>query len=164
VAYVGFASQDTLALPPFTGYGAEVASPPTPNRADVQDNKIRILLVDDNKVFLRAATEFLQRHDEVIIVGAICGGEEVLTQAQELRTQVILVGLDKSGLAGLEIVSRLRDALPGVGIIALTLLEGNTYRQAALAAGTDDVVRKAELTTDLLAATQRVTQTKRSPR
>ena len=45
-----------------------------------------------------------------------------------------------------------------MGIITLTLLEGNAYRQAALAAGADDLVRKAELTTDLLPAIWRVMQ------
>jgi DNA-binding response OmpR family regulator len=52
--------------------------------------------------------------------------------------------------------------LPGVGIIVLTLLEGNAYRQAALAAGADDAVRKAELITDLLPAVRGVTQANRS--
>jgi hypothetical protein len=36
---------------------------------------------------------------------------------------------------------------------------GNAYRQAAMAAGADDLVRKAQLTTDLLPAIRRVTQT-----
>jgi hypothetical protein len=35
----------------------------------------------------------------------------------------------------------MRKVLPGVGIVALTLLKGDAYRQAALAAGADDVVR-----------------------
>jgi len=35
--------------------------PPTSNRADPKDShKVRVLLVDDNEAFLRAATEFLQ--------------------------------------------------------------------------------------------------------
>ena len=81
-----------------------------------------------------------------------------MAQAQDLQPQVILFGLDRPGL---ETISRLRDALPGVGIIAMTLLEGTAYRQAALAAGADDLVRKAELVTDLLPAIRRVTQAKR---
>ena len=133
---------------------------PMPNRADLKDSlKIRVLLVDDNEPFLRVATDFLQRHGELTVVGAICGGEEALAQVQDLQPQVILIGLD---MPGLETISRLRKALPSVGIIALTLLEGNAYRQAALAAGADDLVRKAELITDLLPAVRRVTQAKRS--
>ena len=49
------------------------------NRADLRDGlKIHVLLVDDNEAFRRVATDFLQRHDELIVVGAICGGEEAL--------------------------------------------------------------------------------------
>ena len=129
---------------------------PMPNRADLKDSlSIRVLALDDNEAFLRVATDFLQRHDELIVVGAICEGEEALAKAQDLGPQVILIGLDKPGL---EILPRLRNMLPGVGIIALTLLEGNAYRQAAMAAGADELVRKAELTTELLPAIRRVMQ------
>jgi DNA-binding NarL/FixJ family response regulator len=120
--------------------------------------KIRVLLVDDNKAFLRVAADFLQRQNELILVGAICRGEEALAQAQNLGSHVVLIDLDKPGL---ETISRLRQSLPNVGIVALSLMEGNVYRQAALAAGADDVVLKAELIVDLLPAIRHVTQARR---
>ena len=76
--------------------------------------------------------------------------------------RLIGLNLNKRGFGVLETIPRLRKVLPGVGIIALTLLEGNAYRQAALAAGADDLVRKAELTTDLLPAIRQVMQANRS--
>jgi len=48
-----------------------------------------------------------------------------------------------------------------VGIIALTLMEPNGYRQAALAGGADEFVSKATLATDLLPAIRRVMQADR---
>jgi DNA-binding NarL/FixJ family response regulator len=133
---------------------------PMPNRADLRDSpKIRVLVVDDNEAFLRVATDFLQRQHELTVVGAICEGEQALAQVQDLQPRVIVIGLDTPGL---EILPRLRNILPGVGIIALTLLEGNAYRRAALAAGADDLVPKAELTTELLPAIRRVMQANRS--
>ncbi len=121
--------------------------------------KICVLLVDDHEAFLRVATEFLQRHDDLTVVGAARGGEEALAQAQDLRPQVILVDLNMPGLSGLETIPRLRAMLPEAGIIALTLLDPKVFRQAALAAGADDFVPKANLGTDLLPAIRRVTQT-----
>ena len=133
---------------------------PMSNRTDPKDGlKTRVLLVDDNAAFLRVASDFLQRQHELVVVGAIGRSEEPLARARGLRPQVVLIGLDRSGL---EDIRLLRKVLPGVGIIALTLLDDNVYRQAALAAGADDLVRKAELTTDLLPAIRRVTQAKRS--
>jgi DNA-binding NarL/FixJ family response regulator len=104
----------------------------------------------------------LERHHNLIVIGAICGGEEALDQALELQPQAILVGLDMPGLTGLETIPRLRNALSGVGIIAATLLNSNAYRQAMMVAGADDLVRKAELIADLLPAIRRVTQADRS--
>jgi DNA-binding NarL/FixJ family response regulator len=121
--------------------------------------KIRVLLVDDHEPFLRVATDFLQRHHELAVVGALHGGQEALAQTQDLRPHVILIDLNMPGLSGLETISRLRAMLPEVGIIVLTLLDVNTYQQPALAAGADDFVRKAKLTTDLLPAIRRVAQT-----
>ena len=138
----------------------ETESHPASNRADLEDSfKIRVLLVDDNEAFRHVAANFLHRQHELTVVGAICGSEEALAQAQDLQPQVILIGLDKPGL---ETISRLRKVLPGVGIIALTLLNDNAYRQAAMAAGADDLVRKVALTTNLLPAIRRVTQAGRS--
>jgi len=120
--------------------------------------EISVLLVDDHEAFLRVATEFLQRHDELTLVGAAHGGEEALAQAQDPRPQVVLINLNMPGLSGLETIPRLRAMLPEVGIIALTLLDPKVFRQAALAAGADDFVPKANLSTDLLPAIRRVVQ------
>ena len=129
------------------------------NPADLKEAiKIRVLLVDDHEAFLRVATEFLQRHEDLVVVGTARGGKEALAQAQELRPEVILVDLNMPGMNGMETIPRLRVMLPQAGIIALTLLDVNTYRRPALAAGADDFVAKANLTTDLLPAIRRVMQ------
>jgi DNA-binding NarL/FixJ family response regulator len=94
--------------------------------------------VDDHEAFRHVATDFLQRQYELTVVGAIGGGEEALAQAQDLGPQVIVIGLD---MPGLETIPRLRKVLPS---------------------GADDLVRKTELTTDLLPAIRQVMQANRS--
>jgi DNA-binding NarL/FixJ family response regulator len=119
---------------------------------------ISVLLVDDNPVFLRIAARFLQQHDDVVVVGVAGGGEEALALAQDLQPELVLMDLAMAGLSGLETIPRLRAVRPEVGIIALTVLDTNSYRQAALAAGANDFVPKASLDTDLLPAIRRVAQ------
>lgn len=112
----------------------------------------RVLLVDDNKDFLRVATEFLQRSAQVLVVGAVCGAEDALARVESLQPQVILIDLEMPGLTGLETIPRLRSLMPFVGIIALSLSDSSAWRQAALAAGADDLVSKSALLSDLLPA------------
>jgi CheY-like chemotaxis protein len=131
--------------------------------ADLEEEaKIRVLLVDDHEAFRRVATDFLQRHNELIVVGVAHGGEEALAQAPNLEPEVILVDLNMPGMSGIETIRRLRAMLPQVGIIALTLLDPKRYRKAVLAAGADDLVAKANLNTDLRPAIRRVVQAERS--
>jgi len=129
------------------------------NPTDLEEGpKISVLLVDDHEAFLRVATEFLQRHDDLTVVGVARGGEEALAQAQNLKPEVVLIDLHMPGLSGLETIPLLRAMLPEVSIIALTLLDPKVFRQAALAAGADDFVPKANLSTELLPAIRRVAQ------
>ena len=117
--------------------------------------QITVLLVDDNPTFLRIASRFLERQNEVVVAGTAGGGEEALLQARALRPQVILLDLAMPDLPGLDAIPRLRVILPEAHIIALTLLDSEGYRQAALAAGAEDFVSKTVMNTDLLPAIRR---------
>ena len=121
-------------------------------------NPISVLLVDDSPRFLQAATRFLQEHcaDDILVVGAAEGGEEGLNQARRLQPRVVLLDLCMPGMSGLDAIPLLREALPKTCIIALTLFDTDTYRQAAMKAGADGFVPKAALTSDLLPAIRRV--------
>lgn len=121
--------------------------------------RTRVLLLDSNADFVEVAAEFLRRHYGLVIVGAFLGYADLLTMVQELQPQVILVDLDTRGSLGLETIPCLRDTLPGAGIIALTLSNSSAYHQAALAAGADDLICKADLTRDLLPAIEQLTPT-----
>jgi len=93
----------------------------TSNRADLEDSlKIRVLFVDDNEAFRHVATEFLQRQHELTVVGATCGGEGALAQARDLHPQVILIGLDRSGL---ETISRLPSGVDEPVLLLTDIIE-----------------------------------------
>lgn len=120
-----------------------------------------LLLVDDNPTFLRILSDFLGEEEGILLVGMAGSGEEALEKAKELRPQVILLDLFMPGLGGLSAIPRLRSMMPDVAIIVLTVLDAKAYREAALAAGADDFVAKANLHTDLIPAIQQLTQGRR---
>jgi len=121
-----------------------------------------LLLVDDNPTFLGILKSFLDENypEEVLVVGTAGDGNEALTKATELRPDVILLDLAMPGLTGLNAIPHLRRLMPEVGIIVLTVLSTNGYREAVIAAGADDFVPKASLNTDLVPAIRRVKREK----
>jgi two-component system response regulator DesR len=125
----------------------------------------RVLLADASLIFQLVTARFLRERSSTVVVGALGEGEDVLAKAQDLRPHIVLIDpfMPMGNKSGLEVVSRLRAALPQVGIVVLTLVSSNGYRQAALAAGADDFVPKTEVYTDLLPVIQRVARVEPRP-
>lgn len=121
-------------------------------------NPISVLVIDDNPTFLRVVTRFLKEHKEIKVVGSFSGAEEALGQIHELRPDVVLIDLAMPKMSGMEGILRLRAVWPQVQIIALTLMNTSSYRQAALSAGADEFVPKDTLNTDLLPAIHQVVE------
>ena len=83
---------------------------------------------------------------------------EVWEQVNRLRPDIVLIDVSVSNGHGLEVISRLRAVQPGVGIIALALVDTDGFWQAALNAGADDFIPKFAMSTNLLPAIRRVIQ------
>jgi DNA-binding NarL/FixJ family response regulator len=115
-----------------------------------------VLLVDDSSLFVRVATRFLMARGDIELAGTARDADEALRLAEELRPELVLLDLNMPHVSGLEVIPRLRRALPGVKIIVLTLWDTDLYRQAALAAGADDFVSKGQIGNNLLPAIRRL--------
>jgi DNA-binding NarL/FixJ family response regulator len=119
---------------------------------------IRVLLIDHHKAFTTSTIAFLKLHPDLKVVATANDGDMGLLEAEMLRLDVILVGLDFDGSAGLQTIRSLRTIVPEAGIIALSLNDQNAYRQAALAAGADGFVPKVRVVEELVLTIQHVAQ------
>jgi DNA-binding NarL/FixJ family response regulator len=117
---------------------------------------IRVLLVDANPTFLRIATRLLHEYysDKLDIVGTSAGENDALEQAQQQQPRVVLLGLGQHNLTMLQLIPRLREALPGGVVVVLGTLDIHAYQQAALAAGADAFVAKVAINQELLPTLQ----------
>ena len=119
---------------------------------------ISVLLVDDNSVFRDLAVRFLRTLPGIVVAGTATGGAEGLVRAQELHPDLVVMDLHMRDENGLQVIPRLRALLPQIGIIALSLLDPDGFRQATLRVGADEFVDKMTMSNDLLPAMQRVAQ------
>jgi DNA-binding NarL/FixJ family response regulator len=117
---------------------------------------ISVMLIDDNAGFLRATTQFLEAQKDMTVVGTAEGGAEALEKVQVLQPQVILVDLAMPGMPGLETIPHLRQIAPQAGIIALTVMNTNSFRKAALDAGADHFIPKPAMRVSLLPTIRKV--------
>ena len=67
---------------------------------------IRLLIVDDNKLFLDAARVLLER-EGLTVAGVAMTGNEAVRQAESLRPDVVLVDISLGEESGLDLAQRL---------------------------------------------------------
>lgn len=136
---------------------AETISETIPKTNGRGRHKVDVLLVDNDRAFLRIAASLLESRltDQVNIVGTASSGEDCLVQAQQLAPELVLMDLQMPGMGGLRTIPLLRVLFPLTRVIALTFDDGERMRQAVLSVGGSDLVSKSTLKTDLIPAIQR---------
>ena len=112
---------------------------------------MRILLADDNPAMLDCVTEILMSADYEVI-GALLEGERVLSEAERLRPDVLVLDISMGKVSGIELARLLQaDGFSGK-IIFLTVHEDQDFLRAAIAAGGFAYVVKSRLDLDLVPA------------
>ena len=80
--------------------------------------KIKILLVDDEKEFVETLSERIRMREHKSDVAL--DGEEALKQMDDDLPDVVVLDLKMPGIDGMEVLRRIRKAYPNVQVIMLT--------------------------------------------
>lgn len=119
---------------------------------------MRILVVDDNAEFLKAA-RFLLRQLGHEPVGLARAADEGLALAVGLRPEVVLAGVEPPEFAGLDTVARLMALEDGPAVVAVTRVHDPAVHCRCLKAGCAGVVPKGDLASDLPRVLERLAGT-----
>lgn len=110
----------------------------------------RVLLADDHVFVLERIVSILRPSFEV--VGTVHNGRDLVTEAQRLQPDVIVLDLTMPMLTGIEAAHELRAAGSTVKLVFLTVHPEAEFVQACFAEGGLGYVNKSRLATDLVPA------------
>ena len=111
---------------------------------------MRILLADDQSNVRFALRALLEQQAGVQVVGEAVNSEALLSQVQTACPDLVLLDWNLPDIAAEELLSALRKRCPDLPVIVLS--GKPEVRRAALAAGADAFVSKADPPEGLLAA------------
>ncbi|HRH14773.1 MAG TPA: response regulator transcription factor [Azonexus sp.] len=97
--------------------------------------KIRVLLVDDHALFRGGVKALLQRYAEFEVVDEAGDGLEGIKRARSLKPDVVLLDLHMPGISGLEALKAIKEEIPGIRVLMLTVSEDAQDLIDALRAG-----------------------------
>lgn len=113
--------------------------------------KIRVLLVDDSKVFLDLEERWLSQDPRVEIVGRAESGQQAVEQVGKIFPDVVVMDVTMREMDGLEAAQRIKQSIANPPRIILLTVEISTkFRSAAKALRVDGYLTKAQLSTKLL--------------
>jgi DNA-binding NarL/FixJ family response regulator len=116
--------------------------------------KIRVLVADDHTLLLDGIRLILE--PEFDLVGSVEDGQALLTAAQQLKPDVILLDISMPKLNGIDAARQLRKLLPSAKIIFVTMHSDADYVSEAFRAGACGYILKRSAATELLTSIREV--------
>jgi len=117
----------------------------------------KILIVDDHTGFRHTLKRFLTaKLPRPITLTEVDNGQAALALARELKPDLVLMDVSMPGINGIQAARLLKDEIPGVKVIILTVHDQDEYREAALRSRADGYVLKRTLDVELMPTIFRV--------
>ena len=119
---------------------------------------VRVMVVDDHTLFRRGLTALLSADARLHVVGEAADAAEALARAPSLAPDVVLLDNHLPGATGIDALPGLREAVPGVRVLMLTVSEDERDLARALAAGAAGYLLKTAEADWLVGAILRVVE------
>jgi DNA-binding NarL/FixJ family response regulator len=114
--------------------------------------KLRLLLVDDHAVVREGLRSLLGTDDRFEVVGEAVDGAAALDAAAHLHPDVVVMDVSMPGVSGAQLARRLKEQLPQVKTLALTVHEEGGYLRSLMDAGASGYVLKRSAASELVRA------------
>jgi DNA-binding NarL/FixJ family response regulator len=119
-----------------------------------KESRPRLLLADDHAIVLEVLKGFLEKH--YVVMGTVTDGRSLVTEAIRLKPDMIIVDIGMPLLNGLDAASRIREQLPSVRIVFLTMQQNAYLAAAALKMEHAGFVLKHSAAAELVTAIEQV--------
>jgi len=114
--------------------------------------KIRILIADDHRIVREGIRRILAAQEDFEVVGEAETGREAVELARMLQPDVVLMDISMPDMDGIEATRRIREEMPNVQVLGLTMHEEEMYVFRMLKAGGAGYVVKRAAAEDLVQA------------
>jgi DNA-binding NarL/FixJ family response regulator len=125
-----------------------------PMPARCKESRPTLLIADDHTIFVEVLQCFLERN--YVVMGAVTDGRSLVTEAIRIKPDIIIIDIGMPLLNGLDAARRIREQLPGVRLVFLTMQENAHLAAAALELGNAGFVLKHAAASELVTAIEQV--------
>ena len=106
------------------------------------DERLRVMVVDDHALFRRGLEMVLGNEPDLELVGEASDGQEAIEKAQETMPDVVLMDVRMPKRSGIEATAQIKELLPHVKILMLTISDEEADLYDAIKAGASGYLLK----------------------
>jgi DNA-binding NarL/FixJ family response regulator len=112
---------------------------------DFQSSPVRVVIVDDHRLFVDALALLLGHDERLSVIGTAGDGRAAIELAVSEQAEVAVIDVRMPEIDGLECARRLRVQSPGTRVILVTGLDEPTLAEQAKEAGAVALLTKGAL-------------------
>ncbi len=117
---------------------------------------IRVLIADDHEIVRDGLRRILAASGDLQVAGEAADGDQALALVRANDYDVAVLDMSMPGLAGLDLIKRLKAEKPGLGLLVLSMHGEQQYAARALKAGASGYLNKDSAADQLLGALRKI--------
>ena len=119
-------------------------------------DRIRILIADDHAVVREGTRQFLEREDDLEVVGEAADGEEAIRLVGSLSPDVAIMDISMPNVDGIEATRQIKAKYPKVAVLILSAYDDDQFVFSLLEAGAAGYLLKSVRGNELINAIREV--------
>lgn len=116
------------------------------------ENKTRILIVDDHSVVRRGLIQLINQETDLVVCAEAENAEHALEAVKKGRVDLAIVDISLIGTNGIELTKNLKEQHPKLPVLILTMHDEARYAESAFQAGARGYVTKQEAAETIITA------------
>lgn len=104
--------------------------------------KIKVMVADDHQLFREGLINLLQSAKNIEVIGQAEDGLDAIEKATQLKPDVLLIDIAMKKMNGIEATKILKEQMPELKIIAVSMHSDKQYVKGMLEAGADGYLLK----------------------
>jgi DNA-binding NarL/FixJ family response regulator len=117
---------------------------------------IRVLIADDHALVRDGLRHILQNEKGFEVVGEASDGVSTIALVRSHQAEVLVLDLSMPGRNGVELIRQIKDELPALRILVLTMHAEQQYAVRAFKAGASGYLTKESASAELVSAVSKV--------
>ncbi|HYQ58232.1 MAG TPA: response regulator transcription factor [Draconibacterium sp.] len=104
--------------------------------------KIKVIVADDHQLFREGLINLLHSADNIEVISQAENGQDAIDKVEAFKPDVLLVDIAMEKINGIEVTRILKEKMPEIKIIAVSMHSDKQYVKGMLEAGADGYLLK----------------------